>query len=166
MQRRLAIAALEVTLRAAPLALAQPVFDALARMIAHHHPGVFERLAPWAGASFLIAPTGFPRGLLLQLLFPPKPPRLRVVNLDRQRAVVAVLSGTLPMLWDLLEGRIDGDAAFFERRLRFEGDTSAIVALRNATDGEEIDLVGDIVASLPSPVRRLAMIADAVGHRS
>lgn len=160
------IAALELSLRAAPVALVQPVFDALAAMMARRHPGVFERMAPWAGASFLFAPVGLPRGLLLQLLLPPKPPRLRVVELGRERAVVAVLSGTLPMLLDLLEGRIDGDAAFFDRQFRFEGDTSAVLALRNATDGEEIDLLDDLVASLPAPVRHLATVAEAaVGPR-
>jgi predicted lipid carrier protein YhbT len=163
-QRDLAIAALELGLRAAPAVAMQPVLDGLAAMVARRHPGVFERLAPWAGASFVLAPTGVPRGFLLQLHAPPRPPRLSIVDVRRAHAAVAVLSGSLPMLCDLLEGRIDGDAAFFERQLRLEGDTSAIVALRNAIDGEEIDLMSDFLATLPPVLRPAAMIADTVGQ--
>jgi predicted lipid carrier protein YhbT len=164
-QRQLAIAALETSLVLVPGILMQPVLDLLAATVARRHGAVFERLAPWAGASFLIAPTGLRRGFLLQLRTPPRPPRLSVVDLDGEHGATAVLRGALPVLCDLLEGRIDGDAAFFERQLRFEGDTSAVLALRNATDGEEIDLVGDLVASLPPVLRPAAMIADAIGRR-
>ncbi|HEC14815.1 MAG TPA: lipid carrier protein, partial [Rhodospirillales bacterium] len=42
----------------------------------------------------------------------------------------------------------DGDALFFSRDLAIEGDTGAVVALRNAVDGAEIDLIEDLVSNL------------------
>jgi predicted lipid carrier protein YhbT len=164
-QRQLAIAALELSLRLAPSIAMQPLLDALAAMMARRHERVFERLAPWAGTSFLIAPSGLPRGFLLRVPAAQHPPRLRIVDLGHAPAADAVLRGPLALLCDLLEGRLDGDAAFFERLLRVEGDTGAILALRNATDGEEIDLVSDVIASLPPLLRPAAMMADALGRR-
>ena len=55
------------------------------------------------------------------------------------------------MLIDLAEGRLDGDALFFSRDLAVEGDTEAVVALRNAVDDAEIDLTADL-ASMFGPL--------------
>jgi predicted lipid carrier protein YhbT len=37
----------------------------------------------------------------------------------------------------LLEGKLDGDALFFSRDLVVDGDTEAVVMLRNIIDGAE-----------------------------
>lgn len=50
-------------------------------------------------------------------------------------------------LIDLVEGRVDGDALFFSRKLHISGDTEAVVALRNIVDGAEIDLVSDFASA-------------------
>jgi O2-independent ubiquinone biosynthesis accessory factor UbiT len=165
MDRQLAIGALALLLRTAPSVLLQPALDLLAAIAGRRHRRLFQRVEAWAGASFLVAPAGMSRGLLLTLPSGTGKLRLRLVPLASRPVAVAVLRGPLPVLCDLLEGRIDGDAAFFGRRLRIEGDTGAVVALRNAIDDEEIDLPGDLLASLPAPMRRLALIADAVGQR-
>ena len=60
----------------------------------------------------------------------------------------ATIRGPLLVLIDLLEGRLDGDAAFFSRDLAFEGDTEAVVVLRNAVDSGEIDLTADLLSVL------------------
>ena len=41
----------------------------------------------------------------------------------------------------LAEGRVDGDALFFARRLVVDGDMEAVLALRNALDDNGIDIV-------------------------
>jgi predicted lipid carrier protein YhbT len=40
-------------------------------------------------------------------------------------------------LMKLIEGEIDGDALFFSRTLKVEGNTAAVVVLRNALDNME-----------------------------
>ena len=45
-----------------------------------------------------------------------------------------------------LHGALDGDALFFSGDIAFEGDTEAILALRNAIDDAEIDLATEIAA--------------------
>jgi hypothetical protein len=49
---------------------------------------------------------------------------------------------------------------FFSRALVIDGDTEAVVALRNALDGEEIDLLDDIL-SLFGPCKPLARLLAA-----
>ncbi len=58
-------------------------------------------------------------------------------------------------LIDLLGGRVDGDALFFSRDLVIEGDTEAVLTLRNAIDGAGIGLV-EIADSALGPLAGLA----------
>ena len=53
-----------------------------------------------------------------------------------------------------MHGAFDGDALFFSRDLIIEGDTEAVLALRNAIDNEEIDLAAEVTA-LFGPLERL-----------
>lgn len=46
----------------------------------------------------------------------------------------------------MVHGALDGDALFFSRDILIEGDTEAVLALRNAVDDAEIDLAGEIAA--------------------
>lgn len=129
---------------------AQPVLDALLLLLRRNHPGVFERLADLGTVRALIDPVDMPACLLFEL--GPRP-RFRLV--DRGRGIAeATIRGSFAALLDLMEGRIDGDALFFTRDLSIEGDTEIVVALRNALDGEEIDLAADIAAAL-GPLGRL-----------
>ena len=52
----------------------------------------------------------------------------------------ARIAGPLAALIGLVHGAYDGDALFFSRDLVIEGDTEAVLALRNAIDNEELDL--------------------------
>jgi predicted lipid carrier protein YhbT len=47
----------------------------------------------------------------------------------------------------MIHGSCDGDALFFSRDLSIEGDTEAVLALRNALDDAEIDLPAEIAAA-------------------
>jgi predicted lipid carrier protein YhbT len=57
------------------------------------------------------------------------------------------------VLVGMLDGSYDGDALFFSRDLVIEGDTSAVLALRNALDDAEIDPA--TLAGVPAPLRAL-----------
>jgi predicted lipid carrier protein YhbT len=58
----------------------------------------------------------------------------------------------------MMHGAEDGDALFFSRDLTVEGDTAAVLALRNAMDDAELDLTEELAAlagPLASPLRRM-----------
>jgi predicted lipid carrier protein YhbT len=57
----------------------------------------------------------------------------------------------------MMHGAEDGDALFFSRDLAVEGDTAAVLALRNAMDDAELDLTEELAAlsgPLAAPLRR------------
>ena len=60
----------------------------------------------------------------------------------------AHIAGPFAALLGMLHGTMDGDALFFSRDIIIEGDTEAVLALRNALDDAEIDILGEITASL------------------
>lgn len=128
-----------------PLRLAASL--AIAAMVRRHR-AVFERLDGLTNPHFLIEPIDLPIRFLLSVALPS--PSLTVLAEDDEPNVtpVATIRGPMPVLIDLLEGRIDGDALFFSRALAVEGDMAAVVALRNAVDGAEIALVEDLLAPL------------------
>ena len=51
----------------------------------------------------------------------------------------------------MVDGRYDGDALFFTRDLKIEGDTEAIVCLRNALDDVDGSIAENIAAYFGSP---------------
>lgn len=115
------------------------------------HPGLIERLGEHALRCFAVQPTDFP------FSFRVYPAERRIVVGRRPPRIPAdvTLSGPIVMLLALLEGKIDGDAVFFARKLQIAGDTEAILALRNALDDLELDLPSDLSART-GPMRPLA----------
>lgn len=155
-------------LRPLPVALLQAPAGAMLRAVLRRHPGVVERLVGLDGRSLLLDPTDLPVHILLR--FEADGPTLRLLGPpEGARATVdAVIHGPLLTLVDLLEGRIDGDALFFSRRLEVEGDMDVVVALRNALDGAAIDLGEALAArfgSLERPAVRAARLARALIER-
>lgn len=59
----------------------------------------------------------------------------------------------------MIHGTLDGDALFFARDLVIEGDTEAVLALRNALDDAEIDLLTAAAAALGSAGARFESFA-------
>ena len=102
------------------------------------HPEVFKRLPENSHGIVVITVADLQLDLALDLS--PQTPALRVATNDDRQAAIAGISGPLQVLIDLMEGRVDGDALFFSRALRFEGDTEIVVALRNAVDGIDIHI--------------------------
>jgi predicted lipid carrier protein YhbT len=130
-----------------PIAL-QPGLALAMRTLKRRHPGLFDRLSGVGAPSFLIDPVDLPFVFLLET--DPARPRLSALGREaaETQAATATIRGPLMTLIDLAEGRLDGDALFFSRDLVIEGDTEAVVALRNAIDDAEIDLVSDLLSAL------------------
>ncbi len=135
----------------------------LASSLAGRHPALFERLGEQASKTFVIDPTDLPFVFLLE----PRPegPRLVAARREAAGAWDARVAGPLAALIGLVHGAYDGDALFFSHDLVIEGDTEAVLALRNAIDNEEIDLVDEVFAPLgplaalvAAPARRLAAL--------
>lgn len=141
---------LGLALRPLPLAPLGPVLAAALWALLRRHPGLFERLGEFGSSTFLIDPTDLP--LMFRLRPDPLAPRLEAVAEavaeSGADSVTAVIRGPLMALVDLIEGRIDGDTLFFRRDLVVEGDTEAVVALRNALENAEIVLSRELLAPL------------------
>ncbi len=140
----------------------QPLEFALERLVismAQRHPDLFDRLGPHASKTIGIAPSDVPVVFLLRPA--PGAPGLEVHPDHPRPACDALISGPFFALVDLAEGRLDGDALFFSRDIRIEGDVEAVLALRNALDGEGVDLIGEVMA----PLGVLAAGPERVGRR-
>jgi len=158
-----------LALRPAPGPALQAVASLSMAAMLGRHRGVFERLATLGNPTFLIDPVDLPVRLLLDAALPR--PRLTVLREGDAppAAPAAAIRGPMPALIELLEGRIDGDALFFSRILAVEGDMAAVVALRNAVDGADINLIDDLLrplGPLGAPARRVAAAATALYRRA
>ncbi len=144
----------------------QPPLTIMMRQMASHHPAIFERMTNYAAAVFVVDPTDLP--VRFAMVLERRSPSLRVATDDDIEAATATIQGPIALLVDLLEGKIDGDALFFSRQLVVEGDTEAIVALRNAVDGEEIDVRSEIARStgpFAGAMRNLIAVLESVFAR-
>lgn len=138
-----------------PLAI---VVEQLVRLVGRRHPEVFARMGEHASKSFAIEPTDLPFKFLL------KPqsnrPTVMVKRSREDMQADARIAGPVAALLGLIHGVYDGDALFFSRDLLIEGDIEAVVALRNAIDNAEIDLLAEAAATLGP----LATAVDQLGR--
>lgn len=156
-------------LRPAPKAPLQAAASLAMAAMARRHRAVFERLGSLENPNFLIEPADLPIRFLMSVALPS--PRLTVLGEEEEPGVepAAAIRGPMPVLIDLLEGRIDGDALFFSRMLAVEGDMAAVVALRNAVDGAEVSLAEDLLAPLGpfgAPARAMVRAGSALYRRA
>ena len=140
-------------LRFAPLAPLSLVGERLTKSLVRRHPSLFARLGHLADKTFLIDPTDLP--FVFRLAPLPDAPRLEAVRRDDAGPWDARIAGPLAAMLGMVHGVYDGDALFFSRDLVIEGDTEAVLALRNAVDNEEIDLANE-AAALFGPLEFLA----------
>lgn len=146
-----------LAMRPLPLLPLQLVLAGVLQRIDRRNPGLFDRLGAHARARFGIKPIDLPFAFVVEA----KPPRLSVVR-DLPRGLDARISASLANLLALLEGRVDGDALMFSRELVIEGDVEAVLALRNAIDDAQLDLVTELSAlfgPLGAPARRAFEVA-------
>lgn len=129
----------------------------LMRQVVRVYPRVFERLAGLAGQRVLIEPSDLP--VAFEIHFDQGAATLRIaVPHETSNPANAAIRGPLVDLVSLAEGRVDGDALFFSRHLMVEGDTTVIVTLRNAVEGEEISLL-QLVSRRAGPLGALLRAA-------
>jgi predicted lipid carrier protein YhbT len=149
-------AALSLGLRPLPLAPLALAFEAVARSVCGRHGAIFTRLGVHAGKRFLIEPTDFP--FVVVLTPRADQPTVAVERSSEGLAADARIAGPLAALLGLLHGAYDGDALFFSRDLSIEGDVEAVLALRNALDDAELDLVAEaaaVLGPLASPAEQI-----------
>lgn len=125
-----------------PLAPLSSLLSFLMRRIAARHPTILRRLGARARCRFLLDVTDAP----LLILMEPMLRRITVWHRDRPPAYDAAIRGRLSGFLAMLHGAEDGDALFFSGELEISGDTSAVLALRNALDDAELDLTAELVA--------------------
>ncbi len=139
-------AAVRLGLRPLPLAPLAFAAERVVRSIAERHPRLFARLGPHAGKRFLLEPTDLPFVFVLE----PRPgqPRIAAARPGQEIPRDARIAGPLAALLGLIHGAFDGDALFFSRDIVIEGDVEAVLALRNALDDSELDLLAEAAAVL------------------
>jgi len=146
--------ALGLAARPLPLPPLNLVLGRLTRRLAFAHPTLLRRLGGHADSRLLIDPADLPWVLLLH----PAPATLTAHPRARPPAHDARIAGPLSAFLAMLHGVEDGDALFFSRDLTVEGDTAAVLALRNAMDDAELDLTEELAAlagPLANPLRRV-----------
>jgi len=125
---------------------AQLALSQIISSIAKRQPRLFARLGEYSSKRFFINPTNLPVALLLEPC--PENPKLRVLFKNKEHPPFDVhISGKFMTLLDMANGKSDGDALFFSRDLSIEGDTGAVVALRNALDDMDNSLLEEIALS-------------------
>lgn len=137
------------TLCSVPVPVINLTLNRLVRALAAQHPALFNRLDGHHHKWFMIDPLNMP----FQLYLRPDPhhPQLKCRRKNRPHAAQSRISGSLLTLLGMIDGRYDGDALFFTRDLRVEGDTEAVVCLRNALDDVEGSIADDIAGFFGIP---------------
>lgn len=126
-----------------PMPIANVALRHLMLEIVHRHPELADRMGSYASAKVLIEPTDIPIRFHLRLDSP------EPITCRRQAAPCtwdARIAGPIAVLLAMVHGTLDGDALFFSRDITIEGDTNAVLAMRNAIDAAEIDLPSEIAA--------------------
>lgn len=138
----------QLLIRPIPLFVIQIVLSRSVMGIARNHPRIIARLGSHSKKRFLIDPVDMPFMLVLQ---PDsrKPELLAVRNCPPSWD--AKISGSFMNLLRLVEARMDGDALFFSRELIVEGDTEAVVCLRNALDDMDSNIIDEAARAFGKP---------------
>ena len=147
----------------APSALRSVAARAILRRVLAAHPALGARLAPRGSRRLLVRPTDLSYGFLVTL----RAGRVEIACVGRAAPPAdAVVSGPILLLLALAEGRVDGDALFFNRALRISGDIELVVAVRNALDDAGLDLLGDLIGVVPPPLAALLRRTEAWARRA
>ena len=153
--------ALGLAARPLPLPPLNLVLGRLTRRLAFAHPTLLRRLGSHAASHFLIDAIDLPWVLLLH----PESAAMTAHPRSRPPTHDARIAGPLSAFLAMMHGAEDGDALFFSRDLTVEGDTAAVLALRNAMDDAELDLTEELAAlagPLGFPLRRVLAGAERV----
>lgn len=147
-----------VLVRPLPLLPLNHLLSLITRHLCHRHQAVVRRLQPIVGHHFLITPDGSDISFFLEI----HPHRVTATATRNSRLPADVrISGNLVRLLQMLEGSLDGDALFFSREISIEGDTEALLTLRNAIDSEDIDLRAEVLSACGPWAGPAARLLDA-----
>ncbi|MBK7362535.1 MAG: SCP2 sterol-binding domain-containing protein [Micavibrio sp.] len=149
-----------VLLAPVPLPIIQPVLKHIVTSIATHRPELFARLGPHKNTVFLIDPINLP--FILRLHPNPQKPSLTAHRRWGKQAGGARIAGSFLTLLNMIDGKLDGDALFFSRDLAVEGDTEAIVCLRNTLDDMEGSVIMDTAGLFGPPGRAFLEILNKI----
>ncbi|MBP2557344.1 putative lipid carrier protein YhbT [Neorhizobium galegae] len=142
---------LAIPLNYMPLAAIERAAGLLFERVLKEHPDLFERLSAYMAKRFAFLPGDLPLAFIVE----PAGPSIRVMRKPAMRDLGdASVEGPLFLLLALLEGRCDADALFFSRDLSVTGDMEAMLGMRDALDGADIDLPRDL-SRLAGPLARL-----------
>lgn len=140
-----------------PLPALEGSLQRVARSFGRRHPAVFTRLGAHASKTYVIDPTDLPFVFRLRPWRPA--PWIEAVLGPARQPWDARIAGSLAALLGMVHGTLDGDALFFSRDLVVEGDTEAVLALRNALDDAEVDLLAEAAVTLGAAGRWLEPFA-------
>ncbi|MBW9052503.1 ubiquinone anaerobic biosynthesis accessory factor UbiT [Rhizobium mesosinicum] len=135
-----------------PLPIAARAASLLFQQVLKSHSRLFDRLGDYRYSSFGFAPSD----LAFEFVIRPAGDSIQTFRRGRAPTADARISGPLFLMLALVEGRLDGDAVFFARKLTVTGNMEAVLALRNALDDSAIDLV-KLAGDMSGPVRRPVM---------
>jgi len=98
-------------------------------------PSFATRLGAYLGRTFAIDPVDCPFVFVIR----PEEGRTNLSVVRCSEGHDARIAAPLVVLLGMVDGTYDGDALFFSRDLFIEGDTEAVLALRNAIENAELD---------------------------
>jgi predicted lipid carrier protein YhbT len=144
---------LTTPMRILPLWPVSMALSQLARNLLRAHPEILQRIDKYQNHHFELDITDLPFILRLD----PARAQLRAFRRGAAPASDARIAGSFAAFLAMLHGAEDGDTLYFSGALQIEGDTSAVLALRNALDDAELDLGVEIANLLPflaAPLRQ------------
>ncbi|ASY68340.1 ubiquinone anaerobic biosynthesis accessory factor UbiT [Sinorhizobium fredii] len=153
---------LAAPLAVVPIPLIEGAVKLMFKSLLKRHPTLFERLGEHKPKRYAFRPTD----LALVFLVEPARPAISVLRRAADPSTDAAVEGPLFLLLALLEGRCDADALFFSRALTVTGDMEAMLALRNALDGSDIDLPRDLGAATGPFAPLISRTAAAIRRRA
>lgn len=149
-----------------PSSIIRRAIAAIVRKMHIKHPGLQDRLSSLAGRSFLFVILDMPFNILMHI--DNGIMNCEVADKHSELPSDVTIQAASHKLTALLAGEEDGDALFFSRDLEVEGNTEAMLILRNALDSEDID-IEDIAYSVLGPfsgfARRIGQPLRRLSHK-
>lgn len=140
-------------LRPLPTGPLNALLQRLADRLSARHPEILDRVADVGSARLLLVATDLPWRALITLC---ADGGAEVIvtrrNSGPEPEAEATVTGPVDRLIACAQGGGDGDAMFFAREIEVSGNTDVLVALRNALDGAELEIVSEL-AALAGPLR-------------
>jgi len=120
------------------------ILNSVANKIYRNHPSMAERLQPIINSSFFVKITNLPFNVFFTI--EEKGVAVKALHNSEQPTADLTISSDLTSLVNIFEGDEDGDKLFFSRKLQINGNSEALVTLRNAIDSQDINIVEEISA--------------------